>query len=210
MLPAGRFPHLGQVHMLKGFSDKTLKTVTSSRERGQSTFCNTTHARVLLINPVGSLNKELSWSPDSASLSTSPTGVSSTHGEVGALTFPPSLPPSFWLPLCFSLKVEADLIRADPMQHHDPILFFYLSHITILFHMQLFRPVFLLFSWGVFPHLFLWHPLIINETEVPKETLRWWWYRAKGGQGSLRSSSLKRTWRVKVLQPWCVSLEVAH
>lgn len=68
------------------------------------------------------------------------------------------------------------------MQHRDPILFFYLSRITILFqHATLACR----FSWGIFPHLFLWHPLIINETEVSKEMLEWWWYRAKGRQGSL-------------------------
>lgn len=49
-----------------------------------------------------------------------------SHGEEGELTFAPPV----WLLLCFS---EVDLIRADPMQRHDPFLFFYLSRITILF-----------------------------------------------------------------------------
>lgn len=40
-------------------------------------------------------------------------------------------------------------------------------------------------SWGVFPHLFMWHTLIINETEVSKEALEWWWCRAKDRPGSL-------------------------
>lgn len=38
-------------------------------------------------------------------------------------------------------------------------------------------------SWGVFPHLFMWHPLIINETEVSKEALEWWWCGAKDRPG---------------------------
>lgn len=51
-----------------------------------------------------------------------------SHGEEGELTFAPPV----WLLLRFS-KVDADLIRADPMQRHDPFLFFYLSRMIILF-----------------------------------------------------------------------------
>lgn len=47
--------------------------------------------------------------------------------------------------------------------------------LSFSFTMQLFGPVFMLLSWGVSPRLFLWSPLIINETEVSKETLQRWW-----------------------------------
>lgn len=49
--------------------------------------------------------------------------------------------------------------------------------------MQLFKPVSSSLSGGVFPHLFMWRPLIMNETEVSEESEERWWYRAKGRRG---------------------------
>lgn len=70
------------------------------------------------------------------------------------------LPASVLMSSSASLKVEADLIRTSSMQHHDLILFFFFTFLTLpfCFNTQPFKPVSKLAFWGFFPSPFHMSP----------------------------------------------------